>query len=73
MATRKATWLTHTSRMCPVMLACEGTLLKNGRATCVPCELAEKKKAQSKNKLRGERHMEYEDSRKKSSHDTRRP
>lgn len=72
MGKRKATWLAHTSRMCPAMLACDGNLLKNGRSVCAPCEEAQKKKAQGKNKLRGERHMEYEASRLKSNHDPRR-
>jgi len=69
MANRKTTWLTETSRMCPLMRACDGNVLKPGREICGPCEQAEKRKRNAKNKLRGERHLEYEESRR---HDTRR-
>lgn len=63
MGKRKGTWLTASSRMCPLMLACEGSTLKPGRNICGPCEQAEKKRRPKEIKLRGEHHLAYEASR----------
>jgi len=66
MANRKATWLAPTSRMCTLMLACDGNVLKAHMDICGPCEAARKKRAVKEIKLRGEHHMAYEDSRTKT-------
>jgi hypothetical protein len=53
-------------QLCPSQVACEGTTLLRGRTICRPCERALKRREQRDQALRGERHITYELSRRRS-------
>jgi hypothetical protein len=58
---RGRSFLDAKTRICEIMLRCDGRKLAPGRTMCRPCEDAMKPKTNPP--LRGERHLDYEESR----------
>lgn len=53
-------------RLCPSQVACDGVQLYYRREICKPCERALKRREKRNEALRGERHLTYELSRRRS-------